>query len=128
MRQLSRSKAAVKLFSPAALALAVGLMCWGSAATAGDPLPLSDTHITSRTAAIPVLPTFSCVVKVGGVVKETYKAVNRTECYHKTSFGSANCSFYKNKGYFPVAGTTYFLEQYFNGTDLVNSQYCHWAG
>lgn len=92
------------------------------------PLPLLNTQTMSRTSAIPVLPTFPCVVKVDGAVKETYEAVNRTECYNKTSFGSANCTFYKNKGYFPVAGTTYFLEQYFNGTDLVNSQYCHWAG
>lgn len=29
MKQLSRSKAAARLFSPAALALAVGLTCWG---------------------------------------------------------------------------------------------------
>jgi phage shock protein A len=30
MKQLSRSKAATKLFSPATLALAVGFACWGS--------------------------------------------------------------------------------------------------
>ena len=36
MRQLQGSKPAARLFSPAALALAVGLACWGSAAVAAE--------------------------------------------------------------------------------------------
>jgi len=66
-----------------------------------------------------VLPP-TCVVKVRGVVVNTMTATDRDACYQQSSFGSDNCATYSP--YF-TAGNN-LLEQYFNGTDRVNSEIC----
>lgn len=59
MKQLQGSKAAAKLFSPAAFALAVGLACWGSAALGtSNPIPGIDIIVRKKPGgSIVVTPT-----------------------------------------------------------------------
>ncbi|MBW8877040.1 MAG: hypothetical protein JF614_18905 [Acidobacteria bacterium] len=72
----------------------------------------------SAAAASPA--TFKCEVKVNGVVILTVQATDRNDCYRQTSFGSENCAHYAP--YFKPGVN--LLEQIFNSTDRVNSDYC----
>lgn len=68
--------------------------------------------------------TSTCEVKVNGNVIRTVNAVDRNDCYKQTSFGSENCKRYA--AYFKPGDN--LLEQYFNGTDRVNSDHCRVCG
>lgn len=62
----------------------------------------------------------NCFVKIDGIVVKSVYAVDRNDCYSKTSFGSENCKTYAP--YF--ADGVHFLEQYFGAADRVNNEYC----
>jgi hypothetical protein len=67
---------------------------------------------------------WKCEVKVNGNVIRTVNATDRNDCYRQTSFGSENCKRYA--AYFRPGDN--LLEQYFNGTDRVNSDHCRVCG
>jgi hypothetical protein len=71
-----------------------------------------------------VANTSTCEVKVNGTVIRTVDAADRNDCYKQTSFGSENCTRYA--AYFKPGDN--LLEQYFNGTDRVNSDHCRVCG
>jgi hypothetical protein len=64
--------------------------------------------------------TFKCEVKVNGRVILAVRATDRDNCYWQTSFGSENCAHYAP---YLKPGVN-LLEQIFNSTDRVNSEYC----
>lgn len=68
----------------------------------------------------PVERKGNCEVRVNGSVVLTVSAADRNDCYRQTSFGSENCNRYKQ--YFKPGDN--LLEQFFNGTDRVNSDRC----
>lgn len=59
-----------------------------------------------------------------GIVMDGVIATNRNDCYSRISFGSCNCAIYGVKGYFPVSGVVYFLDQRFATSDRISSEPC----
>lgn len=89
---------------------------------------MHDDHVTCQTLEAPKEHPHShqgtlnpCTVEVNGVVVETVYAKDRTECYKMVCFGGANCTVYKS--YFHSGSN--LLEQFFDGTDRVNSDTCN---
>lgn len=82
MKQLQGSKAVAKLFSPAALALAVGLACWGSAALAtNNPIPGVDIIVKKNPGdSIVVTPTSDHSGKFSVKLKEPGNYTISTAC------------------------------------------------
>lgn len=66
--------------------------------------------------------TFPCEVKIDGVVVKTLAAADRDACYKLIGFGSENCKTYAQ--YLKPPPSKSFLEQYFNKTDRLSSEYC----
>jgi len=62
----------------------------------------------------------NCEVRINGQVVRSVNAKDRDDCYRQTSFGSENCAKYAE---FLKSGNN-LIEQYFNGTDRVNSDTC----
>lgn len=69
-------------------------------------------------------PGANCANSVNATVMDGYLATDRNNCYAQIGHGSSNCCLYGTKGYFPVAGNVYFLDQKFNSTDRVSSEFC----
>ncbi len=69
--------------------------------------------------------SFPCEVKIDGKVVKTLTAATREACYKLIGFGSENCKTYAQ--YLKPPPSKSFLEQVFNGSDRLSSEYCNWT-
>ncbi len=89
---------------------------------------IADVDLGSEVAAPVDVPLAAaggrrkCEVKVNGKVVRKLMTLDREDCYAKTSFGNRDCEAYAP---YLVAGVSNLIEQYFDGTDGVNTDtYC----